>query len=166
MDRTTRSPHRQNRLGGAAAVVVGAALVVLELSRSLYILAATLIVVAVVWPMVRAKMRNSWRVKKRITLVAAIAIGFWMCTTMALRFADSSDSEAGNGTASLVRVNPWGGEMSARDLMIHGVVSTIALALLAHGLLAVVKMDSGRRRRTSRTSGKDLDSSIATQSIE
>jgi hypothetical protein len=166
MDRTTRPPHRQNRLVGATAVVVGASLVVLELSKSLYVLAATLTVGAVVWPMVRAKIRNSSRVKKRITLVAAIAIGFWVCTTTALRFADSSDSEPGNGTASLVRVNPWGGEMSARDLLIHGIVSTIALGLLAHGLLAVVKTDSRRRRGKARTSGNDPASSVATRSIE
>ena len=166
MDRVTRSPQRNHRLAGAAAVVLGAALLFFELSKALYVVAGTLIVVAVVWPMLRAKARNSSRVKKQITLAAAVAIGFWICTTTALRFADSSDSKGGSGAASLVSVNPWGGEMSPPDLMMHGVVSTIALALLAHGLLLVVKTDSRRRRRTSRTSVKDPASSVATQTVE
>jgi hypothetical protein len=137
-----------------------------ELSRALYVLAGTLLVVAVVWPMLRAKVRSSSRVRKQITLAAAVAIGFWICTTTALRFADSGGTGEGSGAVSLVNVNPWGGEMSARDLMIHGVGSTIALALLAQGLLLVLKTDSRRRRRTSRTSGKDPALSVAAQAVE
>jgi hypothetical protein len=165
MDPATRSPSRQHRLVGSALVVLGAALILVELSKALYVLAGTLLVVAVVWPMLRAKVRSSSRAKKQITLAATVAIGFWICTTTALRFAESGETGEGNGAVSLVSVNPWGGEMSARDLMIHGVGSTIALALLAQGLLLLVKTDFRRRRRTSRTSGKDPASSVAAQAV-
>jgi hypothetical protein len=165
MDRATRSPSRQHRLVGSALIVLGAVFTLVELSKALYVLAGTLLVVAVVWPMLRAKVRSSSRVRKQITLAAAVAIGFWICTTTALRFADSGDTGGGNGAVSLVSVNPWGGEMSARDLMIHGVGSTIALAVLAQGLLLVVKMESRRRRRSSRSSPKDSASDLATQAV-
>src|SRR5258706_13328959 len=61
MDRPTRAPHRQNLLAGAGAVVVGAAILVLELSRLRYVLGATLIVFSVVCPLGRVKSRKSSR---------------------------------------------------------------------------------------------------------
>jgi hypothetical protein len=120
---------------------------IFEASQSLYVTAATVVVAGLVWPMVRTKVRNSSRVKRRISLATAIVLGFWICTSTALRFAGGSDSEAGSGTASLVPVDPWGGELSARGLLLNGILSTAAMALIAHGIRVLVKSGSMRRRR-------------------
>jgi hypothetical protein len=158
MDRATHSAHRPHRIPGIIAVIVGAGLLLVEARVATYVLLGTAIVVAVVWPILYGKRRNPIRTKTHITLVAFVSIGFWICTTTALRFADSSDGEGGGGAASLVSVNPWGAEMSAGDLMIHGVISTVALALLAHGFLPIVRRDWRRARRSAGSSENDLAS--------
>ena len=166
MEQGSRSSSRQNRIIGIAAILVGAGLTLIEVARAPYLVVGTLIVLAVVWPMLRGKTINSSRVKKQITLSAIVASGFWICTTAALRFADSGDAESSAGVASLVSVSPWGGEMTARELMLHGVVSTLALALVAYGFVLVTKKESHRRWRTSRRSGKGPVSHVASRSAE
>lgn len=106
MDRATHSAHRQHRIAGVIAVIAGAGALLVEALSATYVLLGTAIVVAVVWPIAYGKRRNPIRTKKHITLVAVVSIGFWICTTTALRFADSSEEEGGAGAPSLVSVSP------------------------------------------------------------
>jgi hypothetical protein len=134
------------RVAAAGAVIVGAVLAGLELFAATYIVIVTAIVISVVWPIVGGKRRNM-RLKKQISLVAIITVGFWMFTTAAVGFADSSGAEEGVGAASLVTVSPSGREMGTRELMLHGTVATLGLAALAGGLALLEKKTSRRRRR-------------------
>src|SRR5436305_1704756 len=118
MERAKQSASRQNRIIGLAAIVAGAALGAAEFFRAPYLVVGTLVVLAVVWPMVRGKASNSAGLRKQILLSAAVASGFWICTTAALRFADSGDRDSSVGAASLVSVSPWGEEMNASELMV------------------------------------------------
>jgi len=136
---------------GVALIVGGAGLGAAEFFRTPYLVVGTLIVVAVVWPMVRAKASNSAGLRKQILLSAAVASGFWICTTASLRFADSGDRDSSVGAASLVSVSPWGEEMNASELMVNGVASALSFALLAYGVTLVRRKDSRRRRRIARS---------------
>ena len=87
------------------------------------------------------------RLKKQISLVAIITVGFWVFTTAALGFADSSGAEEGGGAASLVIVSPSGRQMSTRELMLHGALATLGFAAIAGGLALAETKTSRRRRR-------------------
>jgi len=142
----TPSVSTVQRVGAACAIVVGALLAGLELFTATYIVIATAIVVGVVWPIVGGKRRNM-RLKKQISLVAIITLGFWVFTTAAVGFADSSGAAQGVGAASLVTVSPSGREMGTRELMLHGTLATLGLAAIAGGLVLLEKKTSRRRRR-------------------
>ena len=153
----------QNRLFAGAAVLAGVAIALYEFAVATYVVIGTLIVVAVVWPMLRARVRKASRMRRQVMLAAGVAIGFWVSTTTALRFADSSDLEPGIGSASMVSVSPWGGEMNARDLMVHGVVSALALGLIGYGLLLSTQKESDHRHRRHRHSGPSHTATSASQ---
>ena len=165
MERAKRPSGRRNRIIGVAAIVAGATLGAAEFFWAPYLVVGTLIVLAVVWPMVRGRANNSAGLRKQILLSAAVASGFWFCTTAALRFADSGDANSGAGAASLVSVSPWGTEMNASELMVNGVASALSFALIAYGAGLVTKKESHRRRRMGRSRSRPV-SPVATQPAE
>jgi hypothetical protein len=137
-------------LGGLAAVA-GAAIIVREAWVELYLVLITAIVALSVWLMLGKKRRPLIRLQKRITLIAAIAIGFWVCTTAALRFADSSGTEDGAGATSVVTVGPRGSQEGPEEIMLGGIVSSIGGAALAIGTLKMRSRIHRVRRRRSKS---------------
>jgi SAM-dependent methyltransferase len=109
------------------------------------------IVALSVWLMLGKKRRPLIRLQKRITLIAAIAIGFWVCTTAALRFADSSGTEDGAGATSVVTVGPRGSQEGPEEIMLGGIVSSIGGAALAIGTLKMRSRIHRVRRRRSKS---------------
>jgi hypothetical protein len=93
----------------------------------------TAIVVACVWPLLgnRRGHRTSG-MRRRVVLLCGVTAGFWVCTTTAVRFADSSGTEDGAGATSLVNVSPWGHNEDPSGLMVSGIVSAIALSALMY----------------------------------
>jgi hypothetical protein len=123
----------------------------MEVITAAYIVIATAIVASVVWPIVGGKRRNM-RLKKQISLVAIITIGFWVFTTAAIGFADSSEAEAGAGASSLVSVSPSGREMSTHELMLYGIVASLGLAAIAGGFALLERKTSRRKARHEKAS--------------
>jgi hypothetical protein len=143
------------RLAGVGAIALGAALTLWELVDATYVVIATAIVLSVVWPIVSGKRRNM-RLRKQITLVASITVGFWIFTTTALGFAESSGAEEGGGASSLVKVGLSGREMNTRDLVLHGVMATLALAAIAGGLTLLQTKGAHHRRRRHKSMGETV----------
>jgi hypothetical protein len=141
----TPSVSTLQRIVAACGIIIGAGLTLFELFAATYLVIATAIVVGVIWPIVGGKRRNM-PLKKQISLVAIITVGFWVFTTSALKFADSSGVEAGGGAPSLVTVSPSGREMSTRELMLHGMLATLSFAAIAAGM-ALRERKTSRRRR-------------------
>ena len=165
--RASSGTPRQTRLIGGATALVGVAIALYEFAVATYVVIGTLIVLAVVWPMLRARVRKASRKRRQVMLAAGVAIGFWVTTTTALRFADSSDLETGIGSASMVSVSPWGGEMNARDLMVHGVTSALAFALIGYGvLLGLHSQREHSRRHRGHEPGRHHARSAASQVVE
>src|SRR2546423_14193620 len=106
MERASRASSRQNRLIGVAAIFVGAVLALFELVRAPYLFVGTVIVLAVVWPMLRRRATNSSRVKKQVTVAAIVTGGFWVCDTAGLGFAGSGVSGCPREGARPVRGHP------------------------------------------------------------
>jgi hypothetical protein len=147
------------RLTGVVAIIAGIALTLMELFAAAYIVIATAIVVGVVWPVVGGKRRNM-RLKKQISLVAIITVGFWVFTTAALGFAESNGAEEGVGAASMVMVSPSGREMTTRELMLHGIAASLGFAAIAGGLALLERKSSLRRRRSERSFEPTVTNSV------
>ena len=143
------------RIVGVGAIALGGALTLWEVVDATYVVIATAIVLSVVWPIVGGK-RRSMRLRKQITLVAVIGVGFWVFTTTALGFAESSGAEEGGGASSLVTVGLSGHEMNTRELMLHGVMATLAIAAIAGGLTLLGTKAAHHRRRRHKSMGETV----------
>lgn len=113
------------------ALAVGLVFAAYAFSNALYILLLTAIVVACVWRLLgtRGRHRNSAMARK-VGLLCAVTVAFWVCTTTAVRFADSSGTEDGAGATSLVNVSPWGHNEDPSGLMVSGILSAVGLSAL------------------------------------
>jgi hypothetical protein len=143
-----RRRSNTNRVIGVLATVLGVVLLAYELTSATYVFLGTIVVALVVWLIVSGKRRSAMRAGKKVTLVALVSIGFWIATTTALRFADSGDADS-PGSATLVKVTPSGVEMSSREIAINGILGTLALALIAQGVVLLDRKSRGRSRRVT-----------------
>jgi hypothetical protein len=140
----TRSSSRRHSARGtslglqAAALVVGGIFVAYAARTALYILLITAVVAVCVWPLLQKRgRRGSFGMAKRIGLLCAVVSGFWICTTTAFRFADSSGTENGAGATSTVNVSPWGHDEDPSALLTSGLICALgvsALTLAAKGM--------------------------------
>jgi hypothetical protein len=129
--RRRRSGLRSRRLAQAVALVVGLALAAFALKTALYIFLLTAVVALCVWPLlIRKRTRVSYGMTRRVVLLAAITMGFWIVTTTAVRFADSSGTEDGAGATSLVSVSPWGQDEDPSALLTSGFISALSISAI------------------------------------
>jgi hypothetical protein len=163
-----RSHSTSERFLAGLVAAVGAAILIRELWVELYLVLITAIVALSAWMMLGKTRRPLIRVQKRITLIAGIAIGFWVCTTTALRFADSSGTEDVAGATSVVTVGPRGSQEGPAEIMLGGIVATVGGAALAIGILKMRRRTHRARRRRSSSvkasSSMDVSSSVASLS--
>lgn len=123
------------------ATLAGIGLVAYAFSTALYILVLTSIVAVAVWPMLARKgRRRASHFASRALLLFGATAGFWIVTTTAVRFADSSGAEDGAGASSLVNVSPWGHDEDPSGLLKSGLVSALGVSAIAFAL-------ASRRRR-------------------
>jgi hypothetical protein len=140
--RRRRPDFASRRLIQGAALVVGLALAAYALKTALYIFLLTAVVAGCVWPLlIRRRSRVSYGMTRRITLLCVITIGFWIVTTTAVRFADSSGTEDGAGASSLVSVSPWGHDEDPAALLVSGFISAVGISAIVLGAKGF-----GRRR--------------------
>jgi hypothetical protein len=119
----------------AAAALFGFLLLVYALATALYIVILTVVVAVCVWPLLarRARRRNT-HTTTRVVLLCAATTGFWIVTTTAVRFADSSGAEDGAGATSLVSVSPWGPEADPSSLLKSGLLAAIGVTAVMFGI--------------------------------
>jgi hypothetical protein len=152
--------RNRSRVAGFGITAAGVTIAAIEFYLGAYVLVATLVVAAIVWWIGAGARRAPMRLRKHVMLTAVVTVGFWVCTTTALRFADSSEAEGGSGAASLVAVSPWGREMNPRELMLHGLVATLALAAIAVGVVLAGGKASHLKRRHRRDGGSVVPSPV------
>ena len=133
--RRRRSTSATKPAMSALAALFGLLLLVYALVTALYIVVLTAIVAVCLWPLLARKARTrSSHLTSRVLLLCAATGGFWIVTTTAVRFADSSGSEDGAGAASLVTVSPWGNEADPSSLLTSGLIAAIGVSAVVFGV--------------------------------